>query len=511
MATTAAAAAEAHARLHAALNWQLGGAAAAQAEALRLEARLVWALLRAARAASAAEGGDNQLAGAPVLSVPRPPCAAADEVAGLPAALEHAVGWLRATPKLCEGVDALGVRLVLLRQALSLVATHGLGLGLGLGGEAGRRLEGETVGGPRHVAMLDAGEGALREAARRVAAEREAAAEEARREAAAAAAAAEEAAAAAGKPKPKARGQAAPPPPDHGALVWRSAFEISELVHSLQVEAEEGARLGAAQAHQLLYKLGPMEADAAAAAAAAAEASTDASPLEQPRARRSRRPSSERDISPVTPRAIGSAGASSVASAQSGQRPAVSSAQAHWLGLGLGLGLARVKPDPDPDPNPNPNQAHWSSATSKVVNSPKSSAHFHPPSLAPPEQVVAATLAAHRAVPAVCMLGAELCSIRPAVEGYWSRALCAAEEHTAELRCALRLQRAHSAARRLAHAHNRRALAACLAQLAAARAPRPRRRRCCCCARTPAPSRRAHRPAGTRVAPPRAWRTRRGV
>jgi len=330
VATTAAAAAEAHARLHAALNWQLGGAAAAQAEALRLEARLVWALLRAARAASAAEGGDNQLAGGTVLSVPRPPCAAADEVAGLPAALEHAVGWLRATPKLCEGVDALGVRLVLLRQALSLVATHGLGLGLGLGlgGEAGRRLEGETIGGPRHVAMLDAGEGALREAARRVAAEREAAAEEARREAAAAAAAAEEAAAAAGKPKPKARGQAAPPPPDHGALVWRSAFEISELVYSLQVEAEEGARLGAAQAHQLLYKLGPMEADAAAAAAAAAEASTDAPPLEQQRARRSRRPSSERDVSPVTPRAIGSAGASSVASAQSGQRPAVSSAQA---------------------------------------------------------------------------------------------------------------------------------------------------------------------------------------
>jgi len=245
---------------------------------------------------------------------------------------------------LCEGVDALGVRLVLLRQALSLVATHGLGLGLGLGlgGEAGRRLEGETIGGPRHVAMLDAGEGALREAARRVAAEREAAAEEARREAAAAAAAAEEAAAAAGKPKPKARGQAAPPPPDHGALVWRSAFEISELVYSLQVEAEEGARLGAAQAHQLLYKLGPMEADAAAAAAAAAaEASTDAPPLEQQRARRSRRPSSERDVSPVTPRAIGSAGASSVASAQSGQRPAVSNAHALWLGLGSGL--ARVK------------------------------------------------------------------------------------------------------------------------------------------------------------------------
>jgi hypothetical protein len=102
-----------------------------------------------------------------------------------------------------------------------------------------------------------------------------------------------------------------------------------------------------------------------------------------------------------------------------------------------------------------------------VVHSPKASAHFHPPSLAPPEQVVAATLAAHRAVPAVCMLGAELCSIRPAVEGYWASALCAAEEHTAELRCALRLQRAHSAARRLAHAHNRRALAACLAQLAA--------------------------------------------
>ena len=338
MATTAAAAAEAHARLHAALNWQLGGAAAAQAEALRLEARLVWVLLRAARAASAAEGGDNQLTRGTVLSVPRPPCAAAAEVAGLPAALEQTVGWLRATPKLCEGVDALGVRLVLLRQALSLVATHGLGLGLGLGGEAGRRLEGETVGGPRHVAMLDAGEGALREAARRVSAEREAAAEEARREAAAAAAAAEEAAAAAGKPKPKARGQAAPPPPDHGALVWRSAFEISELVYSLQVEAEEGARLGAAQAHQLLYKLGPMEADAA-------EVSTAPS-LEQPQARRSRRPSPERDISPATPRAIGSAGVSSVASAQSGQRPAVSSAQAHWLGLGLGLGLASPNPKP---------------------------------------------------------------------------------------------------------------------------------------------------------------------
>ena len=75
-----------------------------------------------------------------------------------------------------------------------------------------------------------------------------------------------------GKPKPKARGQTAPPPPDHGALVWRSAFEISELVYSLQVEAEEGARLGAAQAHQLLYKLGPMEADAAAACTSCSDA-----------------------------------------------------------------------------------------------------------------------------------------------------------------------------------------------------------------------------------------------
>ena len=111
----------------------------------------MWALLRAARAASAAEEhgplGGWQLppsvgggrTGPTVPSVPRPPCAAAAEVVAVPAAVEHAVAWLRSTPKLCDGVDALGFRLVLLRQALALVSTHGHGFGGG-GGDAGRRL-----------------------------------------------------------------------------------------------------------------------------------------------------------------------------------------------------------------------------------------------------------------------------------------------------------------------------------------------------------------------------------
>eukprot|EP00964_Phaeocystis_antarctica_P146503 scaffold112796_cov27-Phaeocystis_antarctica.AAC.1 len=75
--------------------------------------------------------------------------------------------------------------------------------------------------------MLDAEEAALSEAAQRVVAERVAAADEALREAEAAEAEAE--AEAAGKPK--AKGRQMPPPPlvDHGAAVWRSAFELSEL------------------------------------------------------------------------------------------------------------------------------------------------------------------------------------------------------------------------------------------------------------------------------------------
>ena len=325
----------------------------------------MWALLRAARAASAAEEhgplGGWQLppsvgggrTGPTVPSVPRPPCAAAAEVVAVPAAVEHAVAWLRSTPKLCDGVDALGFRLVLLRQALALVSTHGLGFGGG-GGDARRRLEGGQVR-PRHASMLDAEEAALSEAAQRVVAERVAAADETRREAAAAAAEAaaeaEAEAEAAGKPKPK--GKQMPPPPliDHGAAVWRSAFELSELVYSIQVEAEEGARLETAQADQLLYKLGPEESEAAAAAAeaeaeaaaaAAAEDPTEVqgTSLERPQARRPRgssleRSPRERDTSPVTPRCtLASGGGSSVTSvasaAQSGQRRTGSSSKALW-------------------------------------------------------------------------------------------------------------------------------------------------------------------------------------
>ena len=313
----------------------------------------MWVLLRAARAASAAEEhgalGGWQLppsvsvgrTGPSVSLVPRPPCAAAAEVVAVPATMEHAVAWLRSTPKLCDGVDALGFRLVLLRQALALVSTHGLGFGGG-GGDARRRLEGGQVR-PRHASMLDAEEAALSEAAQRVVAERVAAADEALREAEAAEAEAE--AEAAGKPK--AKGRQMPPPPlvDHGAAVWRSAFELSELVYSIQVEAEEGARLEAAQG-QLLYKLGPEESKAAAATAAeaavAAEDPTEGQgpPLERPQARMPRgsspeRSPRERDTSPVTPRCtLASGGGSSVAAvasaAQSGQRRTGSSSKALW-------------------------------------------------------------------------------------------------------------------------------------------------------------------------------------
>lgn len=76
---------------------------------------------------------------------------------------------------------------------------------------------------------------------------------------------------------------------DYGPLTTDYLRHLSApaCIHACQVEAEEDARLEAAQARQLLYKLGPEEAAAAAEAAAAdlEDEDEDEDDLEQPQAR----------------------------------------------------------------------------------------------------------------------------------------------------------------------------------------------------------------------------------